>query len=517
MKPVLPGTTTHHGTDELFDRNAISTLETFVSFRWNDMNGNNDAAGNSVGAWADRRPLGHNPANTSFTAENHEYKILLSNHSGRDLYIQVPHIATDDYITQLARLIRFGSDANGTPYTSLQANPVFPPLNPNLRVIVEYSNETPWNTAGQYPQGGYVQSMPGVLRSAWLANPSSPDGQRFAAINFDGSMSTNPATNINGIANGSRYFALRTVEISNLFRAVFGDDAMPAPGRHDPRVRPVLMYQYDNNNNTATNALNFIDRYFFRTDPASTFSGTPRPVSWYLFGGGAATYYASADRYGLDSMHPLTAQGQGTFETPALAAGQAQIAPSGSPWTFTGNAGIYRQAARHAGVIGSIPAPSTSVDAFNYRGMRITVGAQNVAIYEIGRHVHSGNTASQTFAIYDAEAPHTARLNTTWSPSGFPGGGVAWRRTGQNIFVISNKAYSWPVILQAGRSYYVVALESGSGNSHSTDVPIQPPAGITIDGTAAGQLSNSVWTWQVGSTANRTHGPLNIRSPLLPM
>ncbi len=511
FKPVDVAGTTPHNSDELYDRKAINTLETFVTFRWNDVNGNTDAAGNSVGAWSDRRRWGPNVRNISFTGENHEHKILLSNHTGRDLYIQIPHNATDDYVLQLARLIRFGGDANGTPYTSEQANPVFPPLNPNLRVIVEYSNETPWNTAGQYPQGTYMQTMPGVLRAAWLADPNSPDGQRFAAINFDGSMSTNPEVNIDGIANGSRYFALRTVEISNIFRLVFGDDAMPAPGKQDPRVRPVLMYQYDNQNNTATNALNFIDRYFFKTDPLSTFSGTPRPVSWYLFGGGAATYYASADRYGLVADSPLTAQGQGTFETLQLAPGEARVAPTGSNWTFSGPAGIYREAARNPGVLGAIPSTTTSVDAFNYRGMRITVGSQPVAIYEIGRYVHSGNTASQTVAVYDADPPFTTRLSTSWSPSGVTPGQVAWRRTGQNIFFLSNKAYSWPVILQPGKSYYVVALESATGNSHALDVPITPPPGITINGAASGSLVNGTWTWQVGTTANRTHGPLNIK------
>ena len=78
--------------------------------------------------------------------------------------------------------------------------------------------------------------------------------------------------------------------MSNIFREVFGDAAMPAPGKRDPRVRPLLMYQYDNANGTAEDALFFIDNYFNKTDPASTFAGTPRPPAWYLFGGGAATY-----------------------------------------------------------------------------------------------------------------------------------------------------------------------------------------------------------------------------------
>ncbi|MEM4247793.1 MAG: PA14 domain-containing protein, partial [Candidatus Nanoarchaeia archaeon] len=233
LRPTTVGGNIPHDPDEIFARESISALETFVTFRWNDVNGTSDANGTTIGEWAHRRPFHPNVANISYTAENHEYKILLSNHSGRDLYIQVPHASTDDYITKLAQLIRYGSDANGNPYTSEQADPVFPPLNPNLRVIVEYTNECPWNSAGQYPQ------------SAWVIQKAKDEVAANTAIgqilNYDGQFA-----GLGDMQKGSRYFALRTVQISNIFRSVFGDDAMPAPGKRDPKIRPVLMYQYDN-------------------------------------------------------------------------------------------------------------------------------------------------------------------------------------------------------------------------------------------------------------------------------
>ena len=48
-------------------------------------------------------------------------------------------------VTNVANLIKYGSDANGNPYTSTQANPVYAPLNPGLKVHIEYGNEL-WNS-----------------------------------------------------------------------------------------------------------------------------------------------------------------------------------------------------------------------------------------------------------------------------------------------------------------------------------------------------------------------------------
>ena len=79
-----------------------------------------------------------------------EYMVELANETGKDLWINVPERATDDYVNKLALLCKYGSDGIN-PYTGPQANPAWPPLNSNLKLYVEFSNEV-WNTAGSFEQ-----------------------------------------------------------------------------------------------------------------------------------------------------------------------------------------------------------------------------------------------------------------------------------------------------------------------------------------------------------------------------
>lgn len=90
-----------------------------------------------------------------------EHMVGLANTAGRDMWINVPHLATDDFITRLAQLIRFGSDGVN-PYSNPVANPVYPPLNSNHRVFVEYSNEI-WSNGDSFSQGNWAQEQANVL------------------------------------------------------------------------------------------------------------------------------------------------------------------------------------------------------------------------------------------------------------------------------------------------------------------------------------------------------------------
>jgi hypothetical protein len=91
------------------------------------------------------------------TGAAYELMVALCNATGRNLWINVPHLATDDHITRLARLIRFGSDGVN-PYDAPQANPVFAPLRSDLRVYVEYSNEI-WSGGFSFPQGNWADDQ----------------------------------------------------------------------------------------------------------------------------------------------------------------------------------------------------------------------------------------------------------------------------------------------------------------------------------------------------------------------
>ncbi len=90
----------------------------------------------------------------------YEYQIQLSNETDKDIWLTVPHLADDDYVARLARLVK-------------------EKLKPNLRVWVEYSNEV-WN--GGFKQSKYANE---VLRPRYgLANGSQAYGRRSAEI-FD--------------------------------------------------------------------------------------------------------------------------------------------------------------------------------------------------------------------------------------------------------------------------------------------------------------------------------------------
>ena len=97
----------------------------------------------------------------------------LSNRLQRDAWFCVPHAADDNYVTEMARVIR-------------------DELDPSLRAYIEYSNET-WNS--QFDQTDYV-------RDTGLADPDRFGTTRWRAGNY--------------------YTAARSVEIFNIFETEFG-------------------------------------------------------------------------------------------------------------------------------------------------------------------------------------------------------------------------------------------------------------------------------------------------------
>lgn len=121
--------------------------------------------------WADRRRPDfvmqqgvlnrRSPANgfsgNRSTGIAYEHAVALCNLVGKDLWITVPHLATDEYIAWLANLILHGSDGV-EPYAGPQANPVHPPLRADLRVWLEYSNEI-WSSGNSFAQGNWAQDQ----------------------------------------------------------------------------------------------------------------------------------------------------------------------------------------------------------------------------------------------------------------------------------------------------------------------------------------------------------------------
>src|SRR5262249_38992720 len=130
-----------------------------------------------------------------------------------------------------------------------------------------------WNWA--FSQGGWAADEG---RAAVLSK--TPEGE---IVNFDGKRPD---------GDFRRWAALKTVEASNTFRDVWGDAAM------GNRIRMLLEYQYNNQQETASETLPFIDRYFNNGDGLNHVSD-PHPVSYYVWGAGGASYFGASNPRGL--------------------------------------------------------------------------------------------------------------------------------------------------------------------------------------------------------------------------
>lgn len=270
MLPTVPGGTTTYPENTLFRNEALTDCSAFKGLRgagWCAVGENQDSV------WADRTLMQHARQSPPTRGKKYGWEgrgasyesfIMFCNAANKDAWINVPHKVDDDFITKLAQLFRYGGDGVN-PYTSTQANPVYPPLNSNLKIYIEYSNEV-WND--------------GFSQTAWLYQQAKNYGMPLI---FDG----NPGQ----WELGMRYKAMRNVQISTIFRNVFGDNAMMS------RVRPVLCHQAGNIDRTQQ-VLQFIDRYYNKSDSRSDWAD-PHPVNYYFYGSGGSFYWSTMGAGGV--------------------------------------------------------------------------------------------------------------------------------------------------------------------------------------------------------------------------
>jgi hypothetical protein len=280
MRPVSPGSTTSYAYGEMFHQPLKDLVARFQVVRFMDYLATNN---NQQREWVDRvwpteafwaRNAASPPYHdTSYASGNWgwqgrggpwEHVILFANATGRDAWIDIPVGANDDYVAKVAQMFLYGSDGTN-PYTSPQANPVYPPLNAGLRVYVEYSNEI-WNGSGSFI---VQQNMNRDRAVAEVAAGNSP-------LDYD------------HLGSGAQWqwawrrIAKRGLEISKIFRNVFGDAAMMT------RVRPVYMSQAMNAS-VGFEGLKLLQGYYNNGEGA--YVTEPHPPSYYFYGAGGAGYY----------------------------------------------------------------------------------------------------------------------------------------------------------------------------------------------------------------------------------
>lgn len=189
VRPGYPATGT-----PLFTTAFLAHLARFQVLRFMDWLATNTQHG--AVAW-DARPTPERVHHAGSAGVPWEHVIALANETGKDLWINIPVRAGDDYVRELARLLHAT-------------------LRPDLRVYVEYSNEL-WNAGF----GQYAANLE-LATADVAADPGSP-------LAYDGT------TDLNVLAY--RRVALRVKEIGDVFRSEYGDAAMMRT------IRPVLAGQ----------------------------------------------------------------------------------------------------------------------------------------------------------------------------------------------------------------------------------------------------------------------------------
>ncbi|REE57433.1 S-layer family protein [Paenibacillus taihuensis] len=246
LKLMRPGY--EAGGKETFTREFLRALQPFGTLRFMDWlsTNNNNGAYPALTEWKDRK------LTTDATQLEQdgtqgvawEYVIELANETKKDIWINIPVAASDDYIKQLAKLLK-------------------EKLDPSVHIYVEYSNEV-WNDL--FTQQAYN-------KAAAIAEGSQPgsDLNKYTMKSyFD---DPNDADYTPEKRSWTRHrIAQRLIEIGRQFQSEFGEDAL------NTRVRPVLSWfaiipdQYEDMLNWVSKVYGDPKQYFYAIASAPYFN-----------------------------------------------------------------------------------------------------------------------------------------------------------------------------------------------------------------------------------------------------
>ncbi|MBX3359560.1 MAG: hypothetical protein KF745_14160 [Phycisphaeraceae bacterium] len=188
LRVIRPG----YSDTAVFTTPFLNHIQRFRTLRFMDWTRTN---GDPERLWSDRATT----SSVSYAGDEGvpwEVCIDLCNRVGADLWVNIPHMADDEYVTELAALIQNR-------------------LQPQLKVYVEYSNEV-WNY--------------GLPQAVWNLEQAVREGTSgVAPYGYDGLTDEQVWS--------WRRVAFRLKQISDDFREVFGPDQMMS------RIRPVYAAQ----------------------------------------------------------------------------------------------------------------------------------------------------------------------------------------------------------------------------------------------------------------------------------
>ncbi len=489
MRPIAPDAATSYPPHTTFTTPYKKLMGQFTAIRFMDFLGTNSgpaAGGNAIVHWKQRmKPSFSSQAGLGGGYQGVggalEYAVELCNETGKDMWLNIPMRASNGYLHKLALALKYGFQANGDPYSSPQVNPAYPPLNSNLRLYLEYSNEV-WN-------GGFYQHNLTVQLAQQAVKNHTANGTILA---YD---HTTDATTL-----GDRWWILRTKEISGAFRKVWGNAAMLRV------VRPVFEFQYGNYNNTATLTLQFLANYFNNEDGHHV--AHPHPPGYYLYAAGGGWYNSVNNDSGLGAVKIADAH----FQIPAVLANTMQAHPAHAGWTFAGHAGLVGMDTHTAAAVVSthlgtltLPAAGTSILV----GAKFTIGQKDVYAQKLGLYVAKGDTGAHQVWLFNA-SKHIL-VHTTINLAGTPAGHDSYISVG-------------PLRLKARHNYYLLCQEAPwlhNDSFYAANTTGQTAPGITLDhaetvAMAKAWWDNSQWVWHQGP-AGHLAGPVNFTYGTMPI
>jgi len=182
-----------------------------------------------------------------------ELMVALCNATRTDMWINMPARADSQYVVNAMKTILNGSDGN-LPYETTVPNPVHKPLDPDLKVYVEYGNEI-WNHAWGFRCGSWFNDIYVEEAKGKSSHPIYFDGTTDEWIPF------------------FRFFGHMSLRMSRAVRAAVGDDRMMT------RFRPVIQGQLGFEQMLSP-ALDYIEH-------------TAGSVKAHFWGGGGTAYYGA--------------------------------------------------------------------------------------------------------------------------------------------------------------------------------------------------------------------------------
>jgi hypothetical protein len=203
----------------MFMNDYLARLAPFSTLRFMDALNTN---GNLVQNWSQRSwPTAGSRTNTP-QGMAYEDVIELARETGADIWINVPALATDDYVCRLARLLRYGEQGD---MSNSACDPKAPaatattaPLNAESKVYVEYSNEV-WNWGFQQIEDIYcmVWGMPDKTGDGKHCDVTAPTSTIGKTALSDSSL----PWSTNTYEKATQFTLVLVKRVSDIFRTVF--------------------------------------------------------------------------------------------------------------------------------------------------------------------------------------------------------------------------------------------------------------------------------------------------------